>query len=100
MDTVCDTPPPGIVTVLLVCLEECRNKTIWIATYVAGTWNVANMVCVMRSRFALRFRRASVGEAGCSSGVIIFMSVQFVTIPCSMGYFNSQLVAAVAARHP
>ena len=33
-------------------------------------------------------------------GRVFFMSVQFVTIPCSMGYFNSKLVAAVAAQHP
>ena len=32
----------------------------------------------------LGFREASVRETRCSSGVIFFMSVQFVTMPCSM----------------
>ena len=32
-----------------------RNRTVWVAMYMAGTLNVSNMICVMRSWLALIF---------------------------------------------
>eukprot|EP00413_Alexandrium_margalefii_P008884 CAMPEP_0204550574 /NCGR_PEP_ID=MMETSP0661-20131031/25230_1 /ASSEMBLY_ACC=CAM_ASM_000606 /TAXON_ID=109239 /ORGANISM="Alexandrium margalefi, Strain AMGDE01CS-322" /LENGTH=72 /DNA_ID=CAMNT_0051557541 /DNA_START=39 /DNA_END=254 /DNA_ORIENTATION=- len=37
------------------------------ATYMAGTWNVPNMICVILSQFAMGLSSASVKSPGCPS---------------------------------
>ena len=44
------------------------ESTAWMATYMAGTLKVSNMIWVIRSRLALGLRGASVSNTGCSSG--------------------------------
>ena len=50
-----------------VRLEAHRDRTVRMATFMAGTFNVSNMVCVMRSRW----EGASLSKTGCSSGAIM-----------------------------
>ena len=47
-----DIPSPESVMMPVVRLEAHRDKTAWIAT-MAGTLNVSNRICVMRSQKAL-----------------------------------------------
>ena len=52
----------------VVLPDAYSDKTAWIATYIAGTLNVSNMIWHIFSRFALGFMGASVSKTGCSSG--------------------------------
>ena len=55
------------------CVPKC---TVWITTYMADTLNVLNIVCIMRSRSALKFLpRSFRGEVQCP---IFSTSSQFV----------------------
>ena len=55
---VCHKPSPVSNTLSVVRTEAYKNKTAWAAIYMAGTLNVTNMICAMRSRLPLAFRRA------------------------------------------
>ena len=66
MWTVCDTLSPESITMPGVRLEAHRDKSVWIATFMAGTLNVSTMVCVMRSRLARKNQGHSVSRTGCS----------------------------------
>merc|ERR1719420_2274467 len=59
---------PLSITIPVVRPDAYRERTAWIATYIAGTLKVSNMICVILSRFALGFNGASVSNTGCSSG--------------------------------
>merc|ERR1719394_638656 len=48
--------------------EAYRERTAWMATYMAGVLNVSNMIWVIFSLLALGLRGASVKRTGCSSG--------------------------------
>jgi hypothetical protein len=68
MGTVCVTPSPESSTAPVVRPDAYSESTAWMLTYMAGTLKVSNMICVMRSRFALGLSGASVSSTGCSSG--------------------------------
>ncbi|CAK0819401.1 unnamed protein product [Prorocentrum cordatum] len=68
MCDTCDAPSPEPMTILLVRTEKYREKTAWIATYIAGTLHVSNLTCVMRPRFAFGSTGTSEKTRGCSSG--------------------------------
>ena len=48
--------------------EAYSESTAWMATYMAGTLKVSNMICVIFSRLAFGLSGASVRRTGCSSG--------------------------------
>src|SRR3546814_11786542 len=60
MGTVWATPSPISRTIPVVRPEAYRESTAWMATYMAGTLKVSNMIWVIFSRLALGLRGASV----------------------------------------
>ena len=50
MRTVCDTTSQESITMAVVRLVAKRDNAAWIATFMAGTWIVTSMICLMRSR--------------------------------------------------
>merc|ERR1712055_918727 len=97
-----ETPSPESITIPVVRPEAYRERTAWMATYIAGRLKVSNMIWVIFSLLALGLRGASVRRTGCSSGAIrrslymvwcqIFsMSSQLVMIPCSTGYLRVRI---------
>merc|ERR1712203_774113 len=63
-----ETPSPESMTIPVVRPEAYRERTAWMATYMAGMLKVSNMIWVIFSRLALGLRGASVRRTGCSSG--------------------------------
>ena len=68
MGTVCETPSPESITMPVVRPDAYSESTAWIATYMAGTLKVSNMIWVIFSRLAFGLSGASVSSTGCSSG--------------------------------
>uniref|UniRef100_A0A1L8EI18 Uncharacterized protein n=1 Tax=Haematobia irritans TaxID=7368 RepID=A0A1L8EI18_HAEIR len=68
MGTVWETPSPESKTIPVVRPEAYKERTAWMATYMAGELKVSNMIWVIFSRLALGFKGASVNKTGCSSG--------------------------------
>jgi hypothetical protein len=44
MGTVCETPSPESKTIPVVRPEAYKDKTAWMATYMAGVLKVSNMI--------------------------------------------------------
>merc|ERR1712209_325929 len=63
-----ETPSPESMTIPVVRPEAYKERTAWMATYMAGMLKVSNMIWVIFSRLALGLRGASVRRTGCSSG--------------------------------
>jgi allantoicase len=61
MGTVWDTPSPLSSTMPVVRPEAYSDSTAWMATYMAGTLNVSNMIWVI-------FSLGSAGVAGWQGG--------------------------------
>jgi hypothetical protein len=49
MGTVWLTPSPESMTMPVVRPEAYSERTAWMATYIAGTLKVSNMICVIFS---------------------------------------------------
>ena len=67
--TVCVTPSPESSTIPVVLPEAYRDSTAWMATYMAGTLNVSNMICEHRTTTTVnamhvwQLNRKVIGEA-------------------------------------
>merc|ERR1712055_895600 len=106
-----ETPSPESITIPVVRPEAYRERTAWMATYMAGKLKVSNMIWVIFSLLALGLRGASVRRTGCSSGAtrsslymvwcqIFSMSSQLVMIPCSTGYLRVRIPLLDCASSP
>uniref|UniRef100_F6T264 Uncharacterized protein n=1 Tax=Ciona intestinalis TaxID=7719 RepID=F6T264_CIOIN len=56
------------MTIPVVRPDAYKERTAWMATYMAGTLKVSNMIWVIFSRLAFGLSGASVSRVGCSSG--------------------------------
>lgn len=43
--TVCETPSPESSTIPVVLPEAYKDRTAWMATYIAGVLKVSNIIC-------------------------------------------------------
>ena len=68
---MCDTASKESTMMAVARLKVNRDKTAWIATYMAGTLSVTNLICVMRSRLAFGFKGASLSKTGRSTSATL-----------------------------
>lgn len=48
--TVCETPSPESNTIPVVLPEAYKDRTAWMATYIAGVLKVSNIICNRNNR--------------------------------------------------